>query len=55
MPIKSSAKITLQTISLQDKGQQVRAIFHLTISMLGQRATGKIQRIITITGVAGRL
>ena len=24
--------------------QSVRAIFHLTISMLGQRATGKIQR-----------
>ena len=30
----------------------LKATFHLTISMRGQRATGKLKRII-ITGVAG--
>ena len=30
----------------------VKATFHLTISMHGQRATCKIKGIITITGVA---
>ena len=33
----------------------LKATFHLTISMREQRATGKIERIITITGVAGFL
>ena len=32
-----------------------KAAFHLTISMRGQRATGKFKGIITITGVAGLL
>ena len=32
-----------------------KATFHLTISMRGQRATGKINGIITITGAAGPL
>ena len=33
----------------------IKATFHLTISMLRQRATGKFKGIITITGVAGLL
>ena len=33
----------------------VMATSHLTISMSGQHATGKIQKIIAITGIAGRL
>ena len=32
-----------------------KATFHLMISMRRQRATGKIEGIITITGVAGLL
>ena len=35
--------------------RSVKATFHLTIYMSGQRATGKIKRIITIKEVAGLL
>ena len=37
------------------KRPSLRVTSHLTISMRRQRATGKIQRIITITGIVGRL
>ena len=51
--------ILVHTVSEQllkrSKNLSGKATFHLTISMRGQRATGKIQGIITITGVAGLL
>ena len=47
-PKASQRQLTLISLPL-------KATFRLTISMRGQRATGKFKGIITITGVAGLL